>query len=69
MLSVGFVVVVGGAAAGNASGGSGVSVANVEVVVELADVAPDEQPTRSTDAQMNAKTNPLMAVSLASDLV
>jgi hypothetical protein len=46
-----------------------VSVANVEVVVELADVAPDEQPTRSTDAQMNAKTNPLMAVSLASDLV
>jgi hypothetical protein len=69
MLSVGSVVVVGGAAAGNASGGRGVSMANVEVVVELAEVAPDEQLTKSTDAHTNARTNRLMAVSLASDPV
>ena len=40
-----------------------------EVVVELAELAPDEQPTKSTDAHINARTNRLMAVSLASDPV
>lgn len=59
MLSDGSVVdvVVAEAEAGRASGGRGMSAANVDDVVELAEVAPDEQPTRSTDAHTNPRTN------------
>lgn len=54
------VVVVREAKAGRASGGRGVSVANVDDVVALPVVASAEQPTKSTDAHTSARTSPFM---------
>ena len=71
VVSVGSVVVVavGVAEASIASGGSVVSVANVDVVVEVAGVEAAEHPPRTTDVHTNARKSPLIALSLVSKLV